>query len=326
MPKKKKIFTIEEDLRQLIIDNAIEIKLKTEYDEMKIEDAFAIILRQMEVSGLRERTIRDYKLHVNHYIKATGAVYLDEISVETIYEWLETMVVSDQTRNIRLKCFKAFLGKCFSNGWIRSKFWDQIKIRVDNKLKKGATDQDVNLLLSVLDLKDFVQLRDATATLIMYKTGIRVGTLAQLRNKHINFSNDTMELDGEIMKNRESLLLPFDPTLKKLLSTLMKQNEMIRKEYGTRNSYVFITKQGTTIKTEDSNNNLQKRLYKYSKQYGIKNINPHALRRGFATNLLSKGANITVISKALGHSDISVTSKYLYIDKQEVVSSLRRFL
>ncbi|MES9754451.1 site-specific integrase [Bacillus wiedmannii] len=55
-------------------------------------------------------------------------------------------------------------------------------------------------------------------------------------------------------------------------------------------------------------------------------MNPHALRRGFAKSLLEKGANISVISKALGHSDISVTTKYLYLDVEEIADNLRSYL
>ncbi|MED3512490.1 hypothetical protein P4442_03440 [Bacillus subtilis] len=84
------------------------------------------------------------------------------------------MDVSSQTRLIRLKCLKAFLTRCFDNGWLETKFWKKINIKVDKQIKEGATEQDIKILLSVLDLKDFVHLGDATAVLLMYKTGIRV--------------------------------------------------------------------------------------------------------------------------------------------------------
>mgnify|MGYP003580375914 CR=1 FL=1 len=39
---------------------------------------------------------------------------------------------------------------------------------------------------------------------------------------------------------------------------------------------------------------------------------------GFAKSLLNKGANIAEISKALGHSNLALTTKYLHLDKEEV--------
>ncbi|AZV44850.1 hypothetical protein BAOM_4269 [Peribacillus asahii] len=42
--------------------------------------------------------------------------------------------------------------------------------------------------------------------------------------------------------------------------------------------------------------------------------------------MLDKGANVAVISKALGYSDLSVTTKYLRLDVDEVVNNLRSYL
>ncbi|WP_166669486.1 hypothetical protein [Paenisporosarcina antarctica] len=45
-----------------------------------------------------------------------------------------------------------FLGRCFDNGWLANRFWRSVNIEVDTETKIGASDEDVNLLLSVLDL------------------------------------------------------------------------------------------------------------------------------------------------------------------------------
>jgi site-specific recombinase XerD len=160
----------------------------------------------------------------------------------------------------------------------------------------------------------------------MYKTGIRINTIVLLENKHIDFAEKLLRLDGAIMKNHDQLLLPFDETLERMLTILVSQNAAIRREYGARNEYVFITKQGGIISNSPTHNNIQKRLNKYAKQFGLKNINPHALRSGFAKSLLNKGANIAQISKALGHSNLAVTSQYLHLDKEEVAENLRKYL
>ncbi len=231
MTKKKDIFTVKEDLTELAdlihkLSSSNSLK-----DRTKIEKALITVLRQMEVSGNRKRTMNDYRLHVTDFIKSEGLTFLDEITTESIYLWLEKMDVSSQTRLIRLKCLKAFLSRCFDNGWFETKFWKSINIKVDKQVKEGATEQDIKILLSVLDLKDFVQLRDATAVLLMYKTGIRVSTLANLEEKHIDLSDKLLRLNGDILKSRESLLLPFDDVLTRMLDVLMKHNKAIRCQY-----------------------------------------------------------------------------------------------
>jgi len=216
------------------------------------------------------------------------------------------------------------LSRCFYNGWLERQFWKTITIRVDSSVKEGAAERDIRTLLSLLDLGDFVQLRDATAALLMFKTGIRINTIVHLKNRHIDFTEKLLRLDGAIMKNHDQLLLPFDDTLHRLLT--VRQNDAIRQVYGVQNNYVFITKQGGVISNSPTHKNIQKRLNKYSKEFGLRNINPHALRRGFAKSLLNKGANIAEISKALGHSNLAVTTQYLHLDKEEVAENLREYL
>ncbi|MGD7021499.1 tyrosine-type recombinase/integrase [Rossellomorea vietnamensis] len=336
MTKKKAILTVTEDLSGLFEEKKSEhanTKVKKasrskerNTDRLTLEKALTTITRQMEISGNRPRTISDYNVYVKHFAQTITIKYVDQLNADHVYEWLASMDVSKQTKLTRLKCLKAFLSRCFDNGWIERKFWRPINIKVDNVVKEGAAEQDIKVLLSVLDLNDFVQLRDATAALLMFKTGLRINTIVHLENRHIDFENNLLRIDGSIVKNHDQLLLPIDNTLNRMLTVLIKQNAAIRNEYGKDNSYVFITKQGGIIATSQSHNNIQKRLNKYAKEYGLKNINPHALRRGFAKSLLGKGASIADISKALGHSNLAVTSQYLHLDKEEVAESLRKFL
>lgn len=331
MTKKKKSLTIETDLSGLFSQPKATKEKTVQQTEriergMSIDQALNTIIRQMEVSGYRARTISDYKLHVNHFAEVAGVKYLNEITSNHIYAWLSSMNVSNQTKLTRLKCLKAFLSKCFNNGWLQMKFWTNITVKVDNKVKEGATDREIRTLLSVLDLTDFVQLRDAAALLLMYQTGLRIGTVSLLENRHVDLEAKLLRIDGDIVKNHQQIHLPLSDELTQILRVLMRQNDIIRREYGEKNEFVFITKRGGRISTSPSHNNIQKRLNKYAKIYNLKNINPHALRRGFAKNLLDKGANIALISKALGHSNIAVTTKYLHLDKEEVANSLREFL
>lgn len=84
------------------------------------EGALKFVISQMRASGLRERTIRDYETHVNSFIKATDIKQINDVNSAHIYEWLGKMDVSNSTKMIRLKCLKAFLNRCLSNGIVMS--------------------------------------------------------------------------------------------------------------------------------------------------------------------------------------------------------------
>ena len=291
-----------------------------------IDYALKVVTRQMEALGRRDRTIEDYKRYMNSYTKTTNQTYIDEITLDSIYSWLDSMDVQASTKRIRLKALKAILGKFYDNGWVEKRFWANITIKVDKKVKPCASERDVALLLSMLDLTNFIELRDACAILLMYRCGLRLGTIATMQEEHIDFQNQCLDLTGDVMKNHELLKLPVDEVTLSLLETLIQKNKTIRHKNKKRNSLVFINKFGNTIQPTYSNNAIRKRLSIYSKMTGLENIDPHALRRGFATNLLKHGASVPLISKALGHSDIAVTTQYLYLDTEQVASELRRYL
>ncbi|MGM9944760.1 MAG: site-specific integrase [Lysinibacillus sp.] len=174
MTKKKGIFDVS------VSTEILKPKKETIAKGMEVEKALSIIERQMRLNGYRERTLNDYNLIFNHFTEATGVKYLEEITVTKIYEWLDSMNVSNSTKLTRLKCFKAVLGKCFNNSWFQSKFWLTVQIKVDKKIKTGARENDLNVLLSLLDTSTFIGLRDAVAILTLYKTGVRINTLGQM--------------------------------------------------------------------------------------------------------------------------------------------------
>lgn len=294
-------------------------------DRLEIDVALNTILKQMEVSGNRQRTIDDYKYYFDDFTDKTNITYVDEISNNDIYIWLDNMNVSQQTKYTRLKQLKAVLGRFFNNGWITIKFWTSIQIKVDQNIKEGTTEEEIKLLISLLDFTKYIELRDGVAVMLMWETGIRIRTLSSLEIRHIDFHNNTLNLDGDVLKGRRQLKIPFSKDTKRFLGILIESSNKIKSYYGQKNNLVFVTTRGTTV-INSSSNAISKKLTKYGQQYGLKNINPHAIRRGFAKKLLKRGCNVALISKALGHSNIEITTKYLHLDVEEVADELKNYL
>ncbi len=103
MSKRTGVFDIQLDLKDLVV--ASEPKEYKKVNSMTIEKALEMITRQMTVSEFRICTISDYNLHMNHFRKISGAKYVDDMTTESVHEWLRSMEVSDSTELIRLKCF-----------------------------------------------------------------------------------------------------------------------------------------------------------------------------------------------------------------------------
>lgn len=320
--RKHGIFAVRGDV--VVIPNKKDEEGK---DAITVSTALDIVFQQMRIAGNRPRTIDSYSYIFEQFASVCHIGYVENISLDKLYHYLDVLEVTPATKLIRLKSIKAVLGKFYNNGWIKDRFWSNIHIKIDKEVKKGAKESDIDKLLELIDQTTFIGFRDAAAVKLMYKTGIRIRTLGELRKRHIDFESLCLNLDGSTLKNHKFLKLPLDDELAEMLKMLLKLNNGIRSYYGTDNHNVFITQNGLPMNMSKSSNcAISKQLNKYAKRFNLENINAHAIRRAYAKNLHDKGASIALISKALGHSDLAVTTQYLDLDVEEVAKDLREYL
>jgi len=76
--------------------------------------------------------------------------YVENITIEALYHYLDILEVCPATKLIRLKSTKAVLSKFFNNGWLKEKFWKSIHIKIDKEVKKGAKESNIDKLLELI--------------------------------------------------------------------------------------------------------------------------------------------------------------------------------
>lgn len=329
MNRKVKALQMDDfSFKPSLSSTSVKKSVKKVKDGQPIEIAKSIVFKQMEIQGLRAKTLITYNQAFDKFIEFIDVDYAEEINREKLLLWLEHLNnVDPTTKANRYRFISTILNRFYQNRWIEENFWKDIKIKVSKKSQPIAKENELEILISLINTSTFIGFRDVCVLLLLYRTGIRINTLVSLNEHHIDFENKELALSGDIMKNGRNLRLPLDDEMLELLNRLIKQNHEVRKRYKEKNDYVFISKSGKTCKSITTNNNtISKRLHFYSKKYGLKTITPHKIRRLYSTNLLKKGANISVISAALGHSSLVVTERYLSISEQEISDSLRKYL
>ncbi|MFF2175510.1 tyrosine-type recombinase/integrase [Lysinibacillus sp. NPDC058147] len=166
---------------------------------IKVANALLIVKEQMRLSGVRKATVKEYIYTFNRLVEAMRIEFLYEITLEVIFNWLSKLGdISEVSKQNRLRVIKAVLNRFYDNGWLEKNFWKDVCIRVDTKIKLPADEKQLSILLSLLDMTDFIQFRDAVAIQTIFKTGIRMNTLIQLKEKHIDFETNSLLLTGDI--------------------------------------------------------------------------------------------------------------------------------
>ncbi|MFJ8515480.1 hypothetical protein [Lysinibacillus xylanilyticus] len=88
-----------------------------------VANALIIVKDQMRLAGLRQRTIEEYIYTFNRLINDMKIEFLDEITLEVIFNWLGSLgEISDVSKQSRLRVIKAILNRFYDNGWYEKRF------------------------------------------------------------------------------------------------------------------------------------------------------------------------------------------------------------
>lgn len=144
-------------------------------------------------------------------------------------------------------------------------------------------------------------------------TGLRVGELVNLRIEDINLNDNTIQIKEHLKSENVDEWKPkteFSPRVIPINSTLsMKLSNHLKKNDQT-NGYFFTSRKGCAFAIESVISFINK--YARETKSLKKNIGSHALRRTFASFMLSDGHSIWEVSRLLGHSSIKFTIVYLF--------------
>lgn len=217
-------------------------------------------------------------------------------------------------------------------------------IKVETKTQFSLTPQELNLFQQTATSKykttNEYQSRDAFILLLMINLGLRVGEMLALEWNDIDFSNKIIYINKTMQSNIEN----FDKAhgdnktynrIKKStktssgIRTLQLNNAVVwylneLKLYDKRNNinskYIACTNVGTL----NTSRNLQRSLDRLIKKSGInRHVTLHTLRHTFGSTLLRNGINIEVVSKLMGHTNITITyNKYIHSIKEEEAKAM----
>ena len=217
-------------------------------------------------------------------------------------------------------------------------------IQVETKTQFSLTPQELDLFQQTATSKykttNEYQSRDAFVLLLIVNLGLRVGEALALEWEDIDFNNNIIYINKTVHSNIENFNNAHgnNKTYNRIkkstktsagVRTLQLNNAVIEylnelKLYDKRNNinsqYIACTNVGTL----NTSRNLQRSLDRLVRNSGIdRHVTLHTLRHTFGSTLLRNGINIEVISKLMGHANITVTyNKYIHAIKEEEAKAM----
>jgi integrase/recombinase XerD len=268
----------------------------------KIKDAAEELLYDFELEGKSKNTIRAYKNVLDQFIKKIKKrpPENEEQLVKAMKAFLagkRRLGRSDKTIHLYTVVLRTLLEYLEIPK-------DQIKTpKVDQSLPKALSEEELKKFLKVVDNPKYKLIIE-----LLYKTGMRISELLNLKVKDIDLDTGKIIVCGKGKKER---VVYIDKDM----------IEKIKHYKKGRSGRLFPMTQHA----------VQAYFRRKRKEAGLdEKVTPHALRHTYATRLLELGMDIRLIKELLGHSDISTTQIYTKVSekqlKKEVLKRLKKLL
>src|SRR4030043_198127 len=191
--------------------------------------------------------------------------------------------------------------------------------RIGRKLPEVLSVEEIDLIISQIDLSKPEGQRNKTMIEVLYSCGLRVSELIGLKLSNVYSDQGFIRVIGKGDKER---LVPIgSKAIHEIGFYLIDRNKLpvISRE---SEDILFLNRRGRKL-TRVMVFTIIKDLVKKS---GIKkNISPHTFRHSFATHLIDGGADLRAVQEMLGHESIITTEIYTHLDREYLRDAILRF-
>lgn len=260
-----------------------------------------------EVKQASQNTIRAYEndlKKMKSFLYEQGIEDVSKITETNLNSYvlsLEKDGMSPASVSRHIASMKSFMLFLLKRGSINGDPSERIKSpKVIKKSPQILDKEQIVSLLNQPDTKTKKGIRDKAMLELMYATGMKVSEVTAIKITDLNLMGSYLTCGDKHERN-----IPFGLAARKALKTyLTLRDNFINNK---NNEYLFLNSRGEQL----SRQGLWKILKGYAKEVGIKDINPNMIRNSFAAHMIDNGADLGVVQKFLGHTDISNTQIYL---------------
>ena len=283
---------------------------------MKWEESILDYSHYLKIErGLSSHTIQNYIRDVKKLISflnkkkisSSPIAIKDEVIQQFIYEIAKEISPRSQARII--SGLRSYFNYLIFENYRASNPTDLIETpKIGVKLPDTLSEQEINNLISAIDLSKAEGERNRAMLETMYSCGLRVSELIDLKISDLFFDEGFIKIVGKGNKER---FIPIHFSAQKYIILYMNE---IRTQLTIKKGFedtLFLNRRGKSLSRQ--------MIFMILKDLAIKidlnkKISPHTFRHSFATHLLKNGADLRAIQQMLGHESITTTEVYVHLD------------
>lgn len=261
-----------------------------------------------------DRLMVSYDMLVRHSI---ASVPIDELGVQDIQNYVNDLVDEGyalSTIKKQLHLIGGWVEYANLMGFISRPIHRGVKLPVESTVKKpkrqviSYTKPEQKALKSVLYRGDSLAWY---AAILMLETGARVGEVLALCWSDIDWNRRALRINKTVVRLGDARRCYVQQSAKSFTSnrTIPLSREaydllkFMKESSESTSDFIFHNSRGDFLTYET----LRWWTHKACDEAGVPYYGQHVFRHTFATNCYEKGCDVKVLSKFLGHSDVTIT-------------------
>jgi integrase/recombinase XerD len=261
--------------------------------------------QHLKLKAYSQSTTKTYLNEMSQLLNLLKDIPADLLTPEHLKRYLvycyEKLHLKENTLHSRINAMKFYYEQVLG----REKFfWEIPRPKKQLQLPRFFNQEEITAII-----KSAGNVKHKTMLMLAYASGLRVSEVVKIRTKDID--SRRMCILVQQAKGKKDRMVTLSPVLLVMLREYYKTGKP------SKEGFLF---PGQYKDEPYSSRSLQLVLAAAKKKAGVlKPGSIHALRHSFATHLLDKGTDVTMIMKLLGHNDIKTTLRYLHVSNRDML-------
>lgn len=227
----------------------------------------------------------------------------------------QVRTLSPRTIQCHVRALKAFSSWLHVEGYTEENRLQNLKLpKAPTLLIEPLTPEEINEIISCIDRKSPIGIRNHAIVVTLFDTGLRASELAGIKLTDLNLEGGFLKVMGKGSKERTV------PIGRYVRMILLNYIENIRSRRSSPD-YVFLSPGEKPLTA----NTLKLFFSRLAKKSGVGRLHAHLCRHTFAINYLLNGGDIFSLKEILGHTTLEMVNHYLHFTSSQITEQHHKY-